>query len=167
MANYMKYLFVAFTVLFSVITSYAQDIPSYDADKLMQRLAAGTDTVFVVGFWATWCGPCVNELPQFDILADKYNGRPVKILLVSMDFKDDYQKKVSKFISKKKLEHEVVWLNESNANEFIPKINNEWQGSIPATLLYFKKRSYVKFIEGAIKSTQLSVLIDKQLVSRY
>lgn len=167
MANYFKSLFVVVFLLLSVNTSFAQDVAVYDADKLMQRLAAGTDTVFVVGFWATWCGPCVKEIPEFAVLADKYKGRPVKILLVSMDFKEDYQRKLQKFINKKNIEHEVVWLNESNANEFIPKINNEWQGSIPATLLFYKKKNYQKFIEGAIKSSQLSVLIDKQLVSRY
>lgn len=145
----------------------AQEVSAYKAEDLMKRLAAGKDTVFVVNFWATWCGPCVKELPEFDKIAEKFKGKPVKVILVSMDFKEDYPKKIVKFINKKKLGHEVVWLNETNANEFIPKITNEWQGSIPATLLYYKKNSYTGFFEGTIKAERISLLVEKQLVRRY
>lgn len=152
---------------FVSLQARSQDIAAYNAEQLMKRVAAGSDTVFVVNFWATWCGPCVKELPEFTKLADKYRGYPVKVLLVSLDFKKDYPKKITKFIHKKKLPHEVVWFNETNANEFIPKISNEWQGSIPATLLFYKKRNYKRFFEGTIKSSHLAVLIDKQLSVRY
>ncbi|MCB0697341.1 MAG: redoxin domain-containing protein [Chitinophagaceae bacterium] len=167
MTKYIRTLLLAFVLIARVNISYGQDIAAYDAEMLMKRLAASPDTLFVVNFWATWCGPCVKELPEFDKLAGNYKGRPVKVLLVSLDFKEDYQKKIPKFVQKKKLEHEVVWFNETNANEFIPKIDNEWQGSIPATLLFYKKRSYRKFIEGTIHSDNLKVLIDKQLMARY
>ncbi len=164
----VKYIVaLVITIMFVGGQIYAQEIPSIKADKLMKRLEANEDTLYIVGFWATWCGPCVKELPEFDKLADKYKGYPVKVLLVSLDFKNDYPAKLQKFINKRKLAHEVVWLNESNANEYIPKITNEWQGSIPATLLYYKKHRWTKFYEGMVKSEQLSVLIDKQLAARY
>lgn len=133
----------------------------------MKRLNAGKDTLYVVNFWATWCGPCIKELPEFDDIAARYKGKPVKVLLVSLDFKEAYPEKIQKFIKKKKLEHQVAWLNETNANEFIPKINNEWQGSLPTTMLYFKKNEYKSTFEGIIKSKQVTLLIDKQLSSRY
>jgi thiol-disulfide isomerase/thioredoxin len=165
MVKYIAALVI--TIMFAGGQIYAQEIPSVTADKLMKRLAANEDTLYIVGFWATWCGPCVKELPEFDKLADKYKGYPVKVLLVSLDFKNDYPAKLQKFINKRKLAHEVLWLSESNANEYIPKITNEWQGSIPATLLYYKKHRWTKFHEGMVKSEQLSVLIDKQLSARY
>lgn len=166
MQRYLRTFSVLILVLFASVAQ-AQHVDAYTAEKLMKRVASNEDTLYVVNFWATWCGPCVKELPEFAELADKYNGYPVKVLLVSLDFKDDYPQKIQKFIHKKKLPHEVVWLNETNANEFIPKISNEWQGSIPATLLFYKKRDYKRFFEGIIKSRDLSVLIDKQLAARY
>lgn len=163
--RYITALVLAITL--AATASKGQEIASYKAGRLMDRLAAGDDTVFVVNFWATWCGPCIKELPEFDKLADRYKGRPVKIILVSLDFKNDYPGKIQKFINKRKLEHEVVWLNENKPNDFIPKITEEWQGSIPATLLYHKERGWQKFFEGMVKGEQLAVLIDKQLTIRY
>ncbi|HEY9176964.1 MAG TPA: TlpA disulfide reductase family protein [Flavipsychrobacter sp.] len=165
MVRYMTVLVA--TLILTIGYTHAQEIPSYKAEQLMHRLGANEDTLYVVNFWATWCGPCIKELPEFDKLAEKYKGYPVKILLVNMDFKNDYPRRVQKFISKKNLVHEVLWLNESKPNEFIPKITNQWQGSIPATLVYYRKKDWKKFYEGMVKSEQMAVLIDKQLAARY
>lgn len=157
----MRYILVALLALF-VTNASAQDIPAYKADDLLQRVQ-NPDTLYVVNFWATWCGPCVKELPEFDKMQQQFAGRPVKILLVSTDFKEDYPKKIASFVRKKKLQQEVIWLNETNANEFIPKIENSWGGSIPATLIIYNKNQYRNFFEGAITARQISLLIDKQL----
>lgn len=167
MLKLIRILLLSSILVYSAGTAVAQDIEPYRSEQLMQRLNTGKDTLYVVNFWATWCAPCVRELPEFDKIAQRYKGKPVKIILVSLDFKESYPEKMQKFIKQKKLEHEVVWLSETNANEFIPKIANEWQGSIPATMLYYKKKSYRNFFEGVIKAEQVNILIDKQLSSRY
>ncbi len=162
----LKRLLPVIILLVSVNAS-AQDIPVYKADDLMKRLNSNSDTCYVVNFWATWCGPCIAELPQFDIVAKKFQGKPVKILLVSLDFEEDYAKKIPRFVKKKGLQHEVVWLNETNANEFIPKIENKWQGSIPATLIFYKKNKYRKFFEGVVEANHITPLVSKQIRSGY
>ncbi|RYZ48834.1 MAG: hypothetical protein EOP49_17650 [Sphingobacteriales bacterium] len=68
-----------------------------------------------------------------------------------------------KFIKKKKLLPEVVWLSETNANKFIPVIEPSWQGSIPATLILYGKTSYRNFYEGEVTADQIGLLVDKQL----
>lgn len=156
----MKYFFFFLACL--PLSLKAQNIAVYKVEDLQQRMAHA-DTVYVVNFWATWCAPCVKELPEFRKLERRFEGKPVKILLVSNDFKEDYDRKLPAFIRRKKLKQEVVWLNETNANEFIPKIENRWGGSIPATLIVYGKTQYRNFFEGAITADQLSVLIEKQL----
>ena len=140
----------------------AQDIAVYTAKDLMERVS-GPDSFYIVNFWATWCGPCVRELPEFEKMRTYYEGKPVKILLVSTDFREDYPKKLQSFIRKRRLRHEVVWLNETNANEFIPRIEAAWSGSIPATLLLYPRNQYRNFFEGMVSARQLTLLIDKQL----
>lgn len=157
----MRYFALIILFIFS-LQANAQPIQAYKATDLMQRVS-DPDTFYVVNFWATWCGPCIKELPQFAKLSAQLSGKPVKILLVSLDFKDAYPKKLAAFVAKKKLQHEVIWLNETNANEFIPKIDDRWQGSIPATMLYYKKMEYNNFFEGTITAPQLQLLIEKQL----
>lgn len=158
----MKQLFAIITLVLCSMGVRAQSIASYTASDLMKRIS-NEDTMYVVNFWATWCQPCVKELPEFTALEKGNAGKPVKVLLVSLDFKEDYPNKLLTFVKKKKLEHEVVWLNETNANVFIPKIENSWQGSIPATLMVYPKNEYRNFFEGTIRASRLQMLIDKQL----
>jgi thiol-disulfide isomerase/thioredoxin len=158
----MKYALLLLAVFFFGYTTNAQEIKTYKVNDLIKRIS-NPDTFYVVNFWATWCGPCIKELPEFDKISAAFDGKPVKVLLVSMDFKEAYPKKIIAAIKKKKLTHEVIWFNETNANEFIPKISNEWQGSIPATLLSYKKMEYTSFFEGSIMAPRIQTLIEKQL----
>lgn len=136
--------------------------PSYNADALMKRVS-NPDTVYVVNFWATWCIPCVKELPEFNTIHDYYKGQPVKVLMVSLDFKESYPEKLEGFVAKKKLQPEVVWFSETNANKFIPKIDDSWSGSIPATLIINSKKNFKTFNEGIVTAAQVSSIIDRQL----
>lgn len=138
----------------------AQKLPSYNADALMKRVS-NKDTTYIINFWATWCVPCVAELPGFDTLQLRYHGKPVKVLLVSFDFKEAYPKKILEFIKKKKVVPEVLWFSETNANEFIPKIEQRWSGSLPATLI-LGHDNFRWFHEGSVNTTEISAVIDKQ-----
>lgn len=158
----MRLWMTIFAVCIFTIYGNAQTIPAYKAETLAQRIK-NTDTLYIVNFWATWCGPCVKELPEFEKLRKAYEGKPVKIILVSLDFKEEYEKRIPWFIKKKEIKHEVVWLNETNANTFIPKIEPTWQGSIPATLIINARNEYRNFYEGTISAERLQPLIDKQL----
>ena len=109
-------------------------------DQLKPMLNRDNDTTYVVCFWATWCAPCVGEMSYFLALDSMYADEPMALLLVSLDFKKDYIRKLQPFIENRKLEDRVVVLEDNNANFWIGDIHPDWSGAIPATLVYKGER---------------------------
>ncbi len=157
----MKKTALIFLMLICTCSIRAQQIAACSIDDVIHR-TSGKDTLYIINFWATWCAPCVAELPEFNTLYDHYSSMPVKILLVSLDFKEDYPK-LGRFIERKKLQPEVVWLSDTDPNVFIPKIDNSWQGSIPATVIVAPGKQFKKFIEGSITAKQVIKIADRVL----
>jgi len=155
----MKRLLLFF-FLASANLLFSQKVSVIKITDLEKRISNASDTTYIVNFWATWCGPCVNELPDFDSISKAYGSEKVKMLLVSMDFKEDLDSKVMPFCKKKQLHSEVFVLDELNGNYFIPRVSDKWTGAIPATLIlnnakhhrefYEKKLNYL-FLEEEIK----------------
>jgi thiol-disulfide isomerase/thioredoxin len=108
--------------------------------QLAPRLTTQSDTIFVVNFWATWCAPCVAELPCLEQLSQQYKDKKVKVLLVSLDHKTQVATKVIPCIQKKNLSLEVVVLSEKDPNKWVYKVDSTWSGSIPATLVFDKNK---------------------------
>lgn len=107
-----------------------------DYDQLKPLLNQNNDTTYVVNFWATWCAPCVKEIPYFVQLDSIYREAPFKLILVSLDFKKDYVQKLMPFVRARNLEDYVFVLEDNRANFWIDDIDNSWSGAIPATLVY-------------------------------
>lgn len=137
---------------------YAQKTAVYKIDDLTKRIYNNSDTTYIVNFWATWCKPCVAELPEFEKLHTESKDKKIKVLLVSMDFKEELDKKLKTFLEKNKYTCEVVLLDEINGNDFINKISESWSGAIPATLITKNNKSTQDFIE---KKVTYDYLIEK------
>jgi thiol-disulfide isomerase/thioredoxin len=148
-------------LLFCLIAIFgsAQKIAVYKIDQLLKRINNSSDTVYIVNFWATWCKPCVEELPAFEKLNLETKGKKVKVLLVSMDFKEDIKKTVS-FLKKHNYTSECVLLDELNGNSFIDKVNPKWGGAIPATLFTRQNKEHVEFFEKKLNYEALSLTLN-------
>jgi len=141
--------------LFSIISvsAYSQNVKLININQLNERIKNGKDSTYVVNFWATWCAPCIKELPHFEKLGAEYKSEKLAVLLVSLDFKSKLTSNVIPFVKRKNLKNEVFLLNESNPQEFIDRIDPSWSGSIPATL--FIKNDKRKFVESEFTYEQL------------
>lgn len=130
----MKYLFyIAFLVLFSN-EIVAQKVAVFDNyATLKKEILSNKNTVYVVNFWATWCAPCVKELPHFEQL--NLENKNIKVVLVSLDFKNQLESKLLPFLKKKSINSEVVLLTDIDYNSWLPMVDKDWSGSIPATLI--------------------------------
>ncbi|MFZ6012843.1 MAG: TlpA family protein disulfide reductase [Bacteroidota bacterium] len=150
-------------ILFMLVCSagLAQKAEIIKLNRLQALLETKSDNIQIVNFWATWCAPCVKELPLFEKLHAE--SRPgIKIALVSMDMDlDPDPEKVYKFISRKNLQSEVFILNEQNANSWINKIEKQWSGALPATIIVNQKTGKRKFIEKELHEGDLEKFIDE------
>lgn len=136
-------------------------VNSYTFSGLEHFLKKDNDTTYVVNFWATWCVPCVEELPHFEKLNANYKDKKVKVLLVSTDFPKMAESKLLPFIKNNNLKSEVVLLNDPDANSWINKVDPTWSGAIPATVIYKKEKR--QFYEKAFTYEELEAEVNKFL----
>lgn len=128
-------------------------VKSYDYSGLEYFLTKDNDTTYVVNFWATWCVPCVEELPHFEKLNAKYKDDKVKVILVSLNMPKMVENKLLPFIKENQLKSEVLYLRDPDANSWIPKVDSTWSGAIPATLIY--NRDTRRFFEKSFSYEEL------------
>ncbi|UOQ51864.1 TlpA disulfide reductase family protein [Hymenobacter cellulosivorans] len=141
----------------------AQQVSVIKFADLQQRLSRQNDTTYVVNFWATWCAPCVKELPLFEQLGTSQAGKKVKVLLVSLDYASQLDKKVKPFVQKRGLKSEVVLLNESDPNSYMDKVDPKWSGAIPFTLIWNGKKNRRATFERKFTQAELTAEINKFL----
>lgn len=134
------------------------NIPTLTFSELEPLLKTSSDSVFLVNFWATWCEPCIEELPAFEAINQEFKDKKFKMLLVSLDFKKQKDKKLIPFVNENKLKAKVIHLNDPDANDWIEKVDSNWSGSIPATLIFTKHRR--EFFEQTFTIEQLRKTIN-------
>lgn len=101
------------------------------------------DTTYVINFWATWCKPCIKELPYFEEFNSKYAREKVKVVLVSLDFPKQVESNLIPFVKRKKLKSKVVVLLDGTYHEWIDKVSPDWSGAIPATYIYKGRQNHL------------------------
>ncbi|RYH75546.1 TlpA family protein disulfide reductase [Flavobacteriaceae bacterium 144Ye] len=129
------------------------ELEVHDFNGIKKYLTATDDKTYVVNFWATWCAPCVKELPYFETLNSEYKTKDVEVILISLDFPSKYESKLKPFIVDKKLQSKVVALDDADANSWIPKVDESWSGAIPATVIFNKNKR--KFYEKSFTYDEL------------
>ncbi|HRI21799.1 MAG TPA: TlpA disulfide reductase family protein [Panacibacter sp.] len=147
----IKSLFI--TILFCAPFIAFSQVKLINIDQLNNRTNHGSDTTYVINFWATWCAPCIKELDSFEKLNKQYKNEKLKVLLISVDFESKLSS-LSTFIKKRNLQTEVFLINEKNEQEYINRIDSGWSGAIPATL--FIKNNDRKFFEKEFTYDQLA-----------
>lgn len=148
-----KWVFIACSLLGTMISG-AQEIKSIKAADL-EKIIAESNTPLIINMWATWCKPCIEEIPYFLEEVKDHQKDSLTILLVSLDFKEDFPVEIAAFVKKRKFKAPIVWLDETNADYFCPKVDAKWSGAIPATLFINNKTGYRKFAEEQLSHEDL------------
>lgn len=154
----MKFLTLLPLVLIVNIGISQTTVVKFDqVEKLLNDRSS--DKILVVNFWATWCAPCVKEIPLFETFQAN-NKETVVVKLISLDYADKVDK-VNAFIKRKQLKCEALLLDEIDGNSWIDKVDPTWGGAIPATIIINPKTGHRKFIEKELKDGDLEKLVSE------
>lgn len=151
----MRYLLILFPLL--LVACQSSNTKQKVSSEVEQLLAVNTDSLpypvyasfediaplfqqkdgrtYVINFWATWCKPCVEEMPYFEQLASEADEDLV-VVAVSLDFKKDIGTKLKRFVEKNPALPPVVALADDKYNTWIDRVDPEWGGAIPVTVIY-------------------------------
>ena len=139
----MKNLIYLFLVL-SLISCEKQltiaQAQKIDRDEFKKVLKKESEKVQVINFWATWCAPCVEELPAFEEMSKKYDDE-LDMTLISLDDADLIDKKVNPFLRENEITASVLLLDDPYSSEWIPMVDPHWDGAIPVTLIKNNSKS--------------------------
>jgi thiol-disulfide isomerase/thioredoxin len=136
-------------------TSRQDSIPVISFSELQNLMDQRGDTLYILNFWATWCKPCIMELPDFERIHREYtyDGSKVKVLLISLDFPEKINTSLIPFLNRNNIASEVWVLDEPDANAWIDRVDPSWSGAIPATLFLHKNLRH--FHEGTMTYEEL------------
>ena len=125
-------LFVSLAMNFAIYAQKPIEIIKFqDLEALMQK----KDSVYVINFWASWCRPCVSEMPVFETLAHEYSSKQVSVVFVCLDFKKNLDA-VKKFVTEHQIKAKIYLIDEPDYDSWIDKVSPQWSGAIPATLIF-------------------------------
>lgn len=159
----MKRMLILCLLLGVYAWSTAQNLQKWKGSDIQQLLVNTNKEIVVMNVWATFCKPCVEEIPHFMNLAKTHSDK-VELILMSVDASEMFPNKLRRFIKKKRFQSATLgWLNETDANYFCPLLDSRWEGSIPATLIYDKKSGKRFFKEGSMSESELKEVLSQFL----
>ena len=136
----MRQILCLFITLFLALSFSCSDktdrnVQVVDFDEFYSKIDLSSKDTYVINFWATWCSPCVKELPYFESVNNEYADKNVKVILVSLDFPSQIESKLKPYLKKNKIKSNVILLDDSKMNKWVPRVSEKWDGGIPATLI--------------------------------
>lgn len=142
-------------ILVTAASSRAQEIELISLNSLDQLIKTPDKKLKVINFWASWCRPCIMEMPHFEAI-DKSKAT---VYFVTLDHPEDIEK-ARRMVQKNAIQSRVLLLNEKDADKYITAINKDWSGAIPATL-FVDARGNKYFHEKAFDKPELENYVKK------
>jgi thiol-disulfide isomerase/thioredoxin len=150
----MKYFsIIAFFLFLSFTELSGQSIQHIDGEGIAVLSSLSDDTTYVLNFWATWCSPCVKEIAIFEKLHKDNTYPELKVILISLDFVNQLERRVIPFLEEKGISAEVRIMTNTDYNAWIDRVDPSWTGAIPATLIY--NRDHRVFLEKELTYNEL------------
>lgn len=158
----MKRAWVVIFFLFCITGAAQTPLRKLTFGELQAEIMQEKQALVVLNFWATWCKPCVEELPDFEKITTVYSTGQVKVILANLDFHSQTDALVIPFLQRKALQSPVVHISDADPGSWINTADPRWSGAIPATLMYYQGKQ-IWFYEGKTDYRILDSIITNTL----
>lgn len=129
----MKWLVIVFLFIYNC--SFSQLYKTVKYEDIFNITNGQSETLYVLNFWTNWSYESKKELPLLDNLEDEFKGKRIKVILISIDEKEDFDEWVNPFLIEMNLQSEVWWLDEPNIHQKKYRIDRHWKQEVPFTLI--------------------------------
>jgi peroxiredoxin len=151
-------------------TAWAKEpvtLETIDEAGLKELIQNKTDKLRLINVWATWCGPCVTEFPDFMVMHHMYRRRDFEFISISAD-NPDKKDKALKFLQGKFASNKNYIFNVEDKYKLIEAVDPKWQGALPYTILVEPGGKIVYSQQGPIDPAKMKKLIvENKYVGRY
>jgi len=150
-------------LIWVALAARAQGVSYYAFEHVQQVLQQRSDTVYVINFWATWCKPCVEELPYFKAADSACDNKPVRFIFLSLDTESRWVGNLQPFAEQHLTGLEVWALYNARPVDWIDQIEPAWSGAIPATLFLHGSSGERIFAESSLNTEEILNNVDTLL----
>lgn len=119
--------------------------------------------VLVVHFWATWCEPCREELPELAAAAGPAAGRDLAVVLVSLDTRRTAAADVTRFLAHEKVGFVSFLMKTHDPRLFFRAVDPSWEGMIPLTMVYGRDGQLASRLRGRQNRNAIAAAIQTAL----
>jgi peroxiredoxin len=136
-------------------------------DEIKEIIQNKSQKLRLINVWATWCGPCTMEFPDFITIDRMYRGRDFEFISISTD-KPERKEKALSFLKKQEASNQNFIFSGSDIYQLIEAIDPDWKGALPYTLLVEPGGKIIYHVQGVIDPLQLKKqIVDHPLIGRY
>ena len=141
---------------------FPKSVSVYNFDDLFKSIDLSGNKTYLINFWATWCAPCVKEIPHFEYDNQKYSSDNLKVILASFDYPSQIDSKLIPFLNKNEIKSDVVLIDDLNIRDWMSVVSESWDGAIPATLIINKRsqKFYPQVFDRVKLENELSFFLE-------
>ena len=159
----MRHLFTAALAFALAGSAYAQQkLVPVDESGVQKLIASNKGKVVLVNFWATWCVPCREEMPQLLAMENRLRPQGLKLLFISAD-EPEQEADARKFLQSKKVAFPAYLKSAKNDEAFINAFDPKWSGAVPSLFLYDKTGKRVRSFSGEAEMSAVEAAVKKLL----
>jgi thiol-disulfide isomerase/thioredoxin len=136
-----------------------ENLPDHDLASLEALAKDGQAKLTLVAAWATWCVPCIEEMPTLSRFYEAHRDKGLRVLGLCMDDRNEMAEKVQAVLDRQRVSYPMAMIRAGTQDAFMPAVDPKWDGVLPATILFDGTGKKVGFLLEKLDQATLDRLV--------